>query len=68
MSNVTKSFHVPTYEEVRAIELAARREQAEEMLRVAGIAVKGLKTLVVRAVSAVGRLRQRPRTVARHGT
>ena len=67
MSNVTKRFHVPTPEEVRAIELAARREQAEEMLRVAGIAAKGLKTLVVRAVSAVARLRQRPRSIARHG-
>ena len=66
MSNVTKRFHVPTPEEVRVIEMAARRAQAEEMIRLAGLAAKGVKTLVVRAVAGIAKLRQRPRTIARH--
>lgn len=66
MSNVTKRFHVPTPEEVRVIEMAARRAQAEEMIRLAGLAAKGVKTLVVRAVTGIAKVRQRPRTIARH--
>jgi len=67
MSKVTKIFHVPTPEEVRVIEMAARRAQAEEMFRLVRLAAKGAKALVVRVVKAVVQLRHRPRTIARHG-
>lgn len=67
MSNVTKRFHYPTPEEMHAIEVAARRAQIEEMLRLAGLAAKGVKRLVVRAAAAIARRRRRPGTVARHG-
>jgi hypothetical protein len=67
MSNMTKDFHFPTPEELRAMEAAARRAQIEETLRLAGLAAKGVKGLVVRAVNALGKLRRRPGTIARHG-
>lgn len=67
MTYATKRFHVPTPEEVRTIEMAARRAQAEEVLRLVGLGARGLKRLVVRAIHAFARLRHRPRTVARHG-
>ena len=67
MTYATKRFHVPTPDEVRTIEMAARRAQAEEMLRLIGLGARGLKRLAVRAVHAVARLRHRPRTIARHG-
>ena len=67
MSNMIERFHYPTPEEIHAIEVAARRAQVQEMLRLGGIAVKGVAGLVRRAVNAVGKLRRRPATVARHG-
>lgn len=67
MSNVTKDFHVPTPEDIRTIEAAARRAQSEEVLRLAGLAAAGVKALVVRAMNAAGKLRRRPGAVARHG-
>jgi hypothetical protein len=50
---MTKRFQLPTPEEVRAIELAARRAQMEEILRLTGIAVRGTKAFFSRAVSAL---------------
>ena len=67
MSKVTKRFHVPTHEEVRVMVMAARRAQAEEMFRLVRLAAKGVKALVVRAVKAIVQLRNRQRTIARHG-
>jgi hypothetical protein len=67
MRNMTRKFHFPTPAEMHAIEAAARRAQVEEMLRLAGLAAKSVKGLVMRAVTAVARLRRRPRTIARHG-
>ena len=67
MRNAIERFHYPTPEEIHAIEVAARRAQVQEMLRLAGIAVKGVAGLVRRAVNAVGKQRRRPATVARHG-
>lgn len=67
MSNITKSFHVPTPEEIRAMEAAARRAQAQEMARLIGLAAKSVKGLVERAATAVSRLRRRAATVAGHG-
>ena len=67
MSNMVKRFHYPSPEEIHAIEVAARRAQVREMLRLGGLAAKGVKGFVVRAVAAVGKLRRRPATVARHG-
>lgn len=58
MTTVTKIFHAPTPDEMREIEMAARRARAEEMLRLAGLAAKGVKRLIVRVVNAVGRLRR----------
>ena len=69
MSNVTKRFQLPTPEEVRAIELAARRAQREEMHRLMGVAVRGTKAFFLRALSAVrAKLRRHPGGgVAGHG-
>ena len=67
MSNLTKRFHYPTPEEIHAIEVAARRAQVLEMARLGGLAAKGIKDLVLRAIRAVGKLRRRPAGVARHG-
>ena len=67
MSNMIERFHYPTPEEIHAIEVAARRAQVQEMLRLGSIAVKDVAGLVRRAVNAVGKLRRRPATVARHG-
>ena len=59
MITVTKRFHVPTPDEMHVIEMAARRARAEEMLRLAGLAAKGVKRLIVLVVNAVGQLRRR---------
>jgi hypothetical protein len=67
MSNLPKRFHYPTPEEIHAIEVAARRAQVREMLRLGGVAVRGVMGLVLRAVNAAGKLRRRPATIARHG-
>ena len=67
MSNLPNRFHFPTPEEIHAIEVAARRAQVREMLRLGGLAVRGVKGLVLRAINAAGKLRRRPATVARHG-
>lgn len=66
MDYMTKRFHYPTPEEVHAIEVAARRAQVAEMLRLTGLAAKGLKGLLVRAVSAVTKPRRRAGSVASH--
>lgn len=66
MNTRVNLIHVPTPEEVRVIESAARRAQAEEMWRLTGLAIKGLKALAVRAVNSVARLRRRPATIAGH--
>ncbi len=67
MNRVTKEFQVPTPEEMRVIEAAARRAQIEEMRRLAAIAANGARRLAVLAFGAIARLRRRPATVARHG-
>ena len=67
MRNMENKFHYPSPEEIHAIEVAARRAQVKEMLRLGGLAVKGVTGLVLRAVNAVGKLRRRSATVARHG-
>jgi hypothetical protein len=67
MSNSTKEFHFPTPTEMHAIEAAARRAQMEEMLRLAGLAAKGVKALVVRAYRAVAAKVRRTGVAARHG-
>lgn len=67
MNRMTKEFQVPTPEEMRVIEAAARRAQIEEMRRLAAIAANGARRLAVLAFSAIARLRRRPATVARHG-
>jgi len=68
MSNVTKRFQYLTFDEIHAIEMAARRAQFKEMLRLAGVAAKGVKGLIVRAAAAIAKVvRRRPATVARHG-
>ena len=67
MKDVTIKFHVPTPEEARAIEMAARRAQAEEMRRLAGLAARKLIKLVVKAGEAFSRIRRRPRTAVGHG-
>lgn len=67
MSNLTKEFHFPTAGEMHAIEAAARRAQMEEMLRLAGLATKGVKALVVRAANAVAAKVRRTGVAARHG-
>jgi len=67
MKDVTNRFHVPTPEEARVIEMAARRAQAEEMRRLAVLAARNLKKLVVKAAEAFSRIRRRPRTAVGHG-
>lgn len=67
MSNFTKEFHFPSSEQIHALEAAARRAQVEEIRRLAGLAGKRVKHLVLRAANAVGKLRRRSGTVARHG-
>ncbi len=59
MSNMTRNFHFLTPAEMHAIEMAARRARAEEMLRLAGLAAKGVKRLIARVVNGFGRLRRR---------
>ena len=66
MNTKANLIHVPTPEETRAIEFAARRAQAEEMRRLARLAAKGVKALVLRAANSVARLRRRPGTIAGH--
>lgn len=66
MSNMSKRFHYPTADELHAIEMAARRAQMKEMLRLARLAAKSAKELVMRAATAIARVRRRPATVARH--
>lgn len=68
MSNTTKRFQLPTPEEVRAIELAARRAQMEEMQRLMVVAARGIKAFILRTASALrAKLRRHPQTIARHG-
>ena len=67
MKDSTNRFHVPTPEEARVIEMVARRAQAEEMRRLAGLAARSLKKLVVKAGAAFSRIRRRPRTALGHG-
>jgi hypothetical protein len=60
MSHTTKRFYIPTPEEVRAIELAARRAQMEELLRLMRIAARGTKAFLARTASALrAKLRRR---------
>lgn len=66
MSNMTKRFHYPTAGELHAIEMATRRAQIKEMFRLARLAAKSAKELVMRAATAIARVRRRPATVARH--
>jgi len=65
MSNETKLFQVMTPEDLRVIEMAARRAQAEEMLRLVRLAATNVKAFFVRAAAAI-RVR-RAGTAARHG-
>lgn len=67
MSKLTKEFHFPAPAEMHAIEAAARRAQMEEMLRLARLAAKGVKTLVVRAANGVAAKVRRTGVAARHG-
>lgn len=72
MSNMTKKFQLPTPEEVRAIELAAKRAQMEELHRLIGLAARGTKAFFSRVASALrAKLRRDPQTrtqtIARHG-
>jgi hypothetical protein len=67
MRNLTKEFQFPTPAELHAIEAAARRAQLEEMLRLAGLAAKGVKALVVRVSNAVAAKVRRTGIAARHG-
>ena len=53
MSNTTKRFQLPTPEEVRAIELAARRAQMEELHRLMVAAARGTKRFFSRLASAL---------------
>jgi hypothetical protein len=69
---MTKRFQLPTPEEVRAIELAARRARTEELHRVASAAARGTKLFFSRLASAVRtKLRRQAQTrtqsIARHG-
>ena len=69
MSKMTNRFQLPTPEEVRAIELAARRAQMEELHRLVGVAARGTKAFIVRTASAL-RAKLRRHTsggVAGHG-
>ncbi|KPK19032.1 MAG: hypothetical protein AMJ67_07375 [Betaproteobacteria bacterium SG8_41] len=63
---MTKRFHYPTADELHAIETAARRAQIKEMFRLARLGAKSARELVVRAATAIARVRRRPATVARH--
>ena len=65
MSNETKLFQVMTPEDLRVIEMAARRAQAEEMLRLVRLAATNVKAFFARAAAAI-RIR-RAGTAARHG-
>ncbi|MDH3287294.1 MAG: hypothetical protein OEP48_06170 [Betaproteobacteria bacterium] len=67
MTTVTRRFHALTSEELRVIEMAARRAQAEEMLRLVGIAARGTKALFARAATAVAVKIRRTGTTAQHG-
>ena len=53
--------YFPTYEEIQALERAARRAQAEEIYRVATLAARRLKALTARFAAALsGALDQTP--------
>jgi len=69
MSNMTKIFQLPTPEEVRAIELAAKRAQIEELHRLASAAARGAKAFISRIAGALrAKLRRRAGGgVAGHG-
>lgn len=69
MTRMTKRFQLPTPEEVRAIELAAKRAQMEELHRLMSAAARATKAFVLRIASAVrARLRRHTRGgVAGHG-
>lgn len=67
MSNMSKRFHYPTADELHAIEMAARRAQIKEMFRLARLAAKSAKELVVRAASGVAAKIRRTGVAARHG-
>ena len=53
MSKMTNRFQLPTPEEVRAIELAARRARTEELHRLMGLAARGTKAFFSRVLSRV---------------
>ncbi|HXV11942.1 MAG TPA: hypothetical protein VD839_14165 [Burkholderiales bacterium] len=66
---MTKRFQLPTPEEVRAIELAARRAQMEELHRLVSAAARGTKAFILRTVNALrAKLRRHAGGgVAKHG-
>jgi len=47
----TDLFRYPTFDEMRALEIAARRARAQEIGRLLGVAAQGLKSLVARLVT-----------------
>ena len=69
VTDMTKRFQLPTPEEVRAIELAAKRAQMEELHRLIRVAARGTKAFFSRIASALAaKLRRRASGgVAGHG-
>ena len=67
MSNVTKGFNFPAPEEMRAIEMAARRAQAEETMRLLVIAGREVKAMLARAAGAVAAKVRHRNAAAQHG-